>query len=160
FTDEVQIATALPGTITDFRVGDLYTGTGVVGRIAKISDGGSSVDPAWVTLPNEQGGLRGNLMIDPTGAWGGDLIAITTTGGVWRVTAAGIATKVAQVGVPIGLEIEGTTIIPNDQVLRDLDFGDTLTSPTANDSGPVFGPAPTAPAKVGLRYTAAVSAGD
>ena len=33
--------------------------------------------------------MRGSLYVDRTGVWGGDLIAVTTRGGVWRVTRDG-----------------------------------------------------------------------
>ena len=109
FTDEVKIGTART-TANGFTAGELFTGTGVAGRIARISPDGATVLNPWVTLPAEPGLMRGSLHIDRTGVWGGDLIVVTTAGGVWRVTAAGVPTKVAQ----ITTHLEGLVTVPDD----------------------------------------------
>jgi hypothetical protein len=82
FTDEVQMATAQPGQLTQFTPGDIYTSNGQPGQIAKITNNGATVINPWVTLPGETSVLRGNLGIDSTGLWGGNLIAVTTAGDV------------------------------------------------------------------------------
>ena len=109
FTDEVKIAT-VRDTLGGFTVGELFTGTGVPGVIARIASDGLSVSNPWVTLPNE-GLMRGSLYVDRTGVWGGDLIAVTTTGGVWRINSAGTATPVTS---SLGTHLEGLTTVPND----------------------------------------------
>ena len=76
------------------------------------------VDNPWIVLPGEPGLLRGSLHLDRTGVFGGDLIVVTTTGGVWRVksTAATDPTdpnavkKLAQ----IPTHLEGLNTIPDD----------------------------------------------
>ena len=50
------------------------------------------------------------MTIDRTGKFGGDLIIVTSTGGVWRVTSAGTATRIANLGTPL----EGVTTVPDD----------------------------------------------
>ena len=97
---------------TGFRVGDLYTGNGKAGQIVKITNNGNTVINPWVTLPGENGLLRGNLWIDETGVWGGNMIVSTTVGDVWEVTPSGTATELAAaVG---GADYwEGLTTIPN-----------------------------------------------
>lgn len=92
-----------------FSPGELFSGTGVPGVIARVAADGATVQNPWVTLPGETG-LEAGLFVDRTGVFGGDLIAVTTTGGVWRVTAAGLATRVAD----LGTALEGVTTIPND----------------------------------------------
>jgi YD repeat-containing protein len=113
-TDEVYIASArdeINGhSIGGFTAGEMFTGSGVGGVIVRISPDGKTVQNPWVTLPGEGGLLRGQLYIDRTGIFGGDLIIATTTGNIWRVTSSGVAKKLANVGVPP----EGLITIPND----------------------------------------------
>lgn len=113
-TDEVKIATARDdgggSSIGGFTPGELFTGTGVSGVIARIAPDGSSILNPWVSLPGETGLLRGSLYVDRTGVYGGDLIVVTTTGGVWRVSSAGAATKLAA----LGTHLEGVVTVPDD----------------------------------------------
>jgi RHS repeat-associated protein/uncharacterized repeat protein (TIGR01451 family) len=113
-TDEVYIATArdeIGGkSIGGFLAGEMFTGSGVGGVIVRISPDGTTVRNPWVQLPGEGGLLRGQLYIDRTGVFGGDLIVATTTGNIWRVTSAGVPTKLANVGVPA----EGLITLPMD----------------------------------------------
>ena len=114
FTDEIKIASVRSGPHQGgFTVGELFTGTGIGGEIARISPDGLTVQNPWVTLPEEPGGLlRGGLFQDRYGVFGGDLIVVTYTGNVWRVTSWGEATKVAGLGV----QLEGVTTVPNEPV--------------------------------------------
>ena len=104
-TDEVKIAVAQDDgagmSIGGFSAGELFSGTGV---------GGNTVANPWVALPNETGLLRGSLHVDRTGVFGGDLIVVTTTGGVWRVNSQGEPTKLAS----IPTHLEGLITVPND----------------------------------------------
>jgi PKD repeat protein len=113
-TDEVYIATVRTSTCEGgFTVGESFTGTGVAGQISRIAPGGTSAQIPWVTLPGETGLLRGGLFQDRFCAFGGDLIVVTTTGNVWRVSSAGVATKIAS-GAVDGNFLEGVTTVPND----------------------------------------------
>jgi|SRR5215218_9608228 len=94
-SDEVKIATARD-SLGGFIAGELFVGTGVAGVVARVSPSGSTVTDPWVTLPGETGLMRGSLHIDRTGQFGGDLIVVTTAGGVWRVTSLGAATQLAK----------------------------------------------------------------
>ena len=113
-TDEVYIATARDEgggkSIGGFIAGEMFTGSGVPGVIVRISPDGNTVRNPWVQLPGESGLLRGQLYIDRTGVFGGDLIIATTSGNIWRVTNAGVPTKLANVGVPP----EGLVTLPTD----------------------------------------------
>lgn len=117
-TEEVKIATARDDSggrsRGGFTPGELFTGTGVPGHIARISADGATIQNPWVVLPSETGLLRGSLYIDRTGVFDGDLIVVTTepTGNVWRVTSAGVATKLAS----LGTHLEGLTTVPNDSM--------------------------------------------
>jgi hypothetical protein len=114
-TEEVKIATARDDgggkSLGGFTPGELFTGTGVPGHIARISADGATIQNPWVTLPGETGLLRGSLHIDRTGVFGGDLIVVTTepTGNVWRVASGGVATKLAS----LGTHLEGVTTVPD-----------------------------------------------
>jgi hypothetical protein len=109
--DEIYLASPRT-TANGFIAGQVYTGDGIAGQIVRISPDGSVVNQPWVTLPGETGLLRGGLHIDTTGVWGGDLIVATTAGNVWRVNAAGVATKVGSVGS--AQTLEGVVTVPND----------------------------------------------
>jgi len=116
--EEVKIATARDdgGGMSrgGFLAGELFTGTGVAGHIARISADGANIQNPWVALPGETGLLRGSLHVDRTGIFGGDLIVVTTepAGNVWRVTSAGVSTRLAS----LGTHLEGLTTVPNDAV--------------------------------------------
>ena len=117
-TEEVKIATARDDgggrSRGGFVPGELFTGTGMLGHIARISADGATIQNPWVVLPGETGLLRGSLHIDRTGVFGGDLIVVTTepTGNVWRITSAGAATKLAS----LGTHLEGLTTVPDDSI--------------------------------------------
>jgi len=111
---EFKLATARDDgqgvSLGGFRPGELFTGTGAAGVIARLAPDGAAVQNPWVTLPGETGPVRGGLYVDRTGVFAGDLIAVTASGGVWRITAAGAATRVAS----LGARLEGVTTVPND----------------------------------------------
>lgn len=116
-TDEVKIASAKDDgggfSIGGFASGTLFTGTGIAGQVTRIAPGGTQPFGApWVILPAEPGLLRGSTYVDRTGIFGGDLIVVTTTGGVWQITSAGTSTKLAQ----INTHLEGVITVPNDPV--------------------------------------------
>jgi len=113
-TDEVYIAAARDEgggrSIGGFNAGEMFTGSGVGGVIVRISPDGTQILNPWVRLPGENGLLRGQLYIDRTGIFGGDLIVATTTGSIWRVSSTGVASRLANVGVPP----EGLITVPAD----------------------------------------------
>lgn len=94
-----------------FQPGEVVAGTSVAGIIARIVADGASIQNPWVSLPDEYGFLDGGLHIDRTGVFGGDLIAATTTGGVWRIAASGQATQI----VNLNTRLEGVVVVPDDQ---------------------------------------------
>ena len=114
-TDEIYMASAR-STANGFIAGETFTGNGSPGQVLKMSPNGLVVTTPWVNLHalfGETGLLRGGLHIDTTGVWGGDLLVATTTGNVYRITSAGVASKV---GSAPGVNIEGLVTVPNDPV--------------------------------------------
>jgi fibro-slime domain-containing protein/RHS repeat-associated protein len=108
--DEVKIATVRPGNVGGFTAGDMFSGNGIDGEILRISENGSIVDNPWVSLPGIGNGLmRGSLYVDRTGDYGGDLIAATTSGEVWRINSSSVPTLLAK----IGTHLEGVVTVPN-----------------------------------------------
>src|SRR5712691_672283 len=133
FNDEVKIATVRGGDcLGGFAVGELFTGTGVPGVIARIAPDGSVVQNPWVTLPGEPGLLRGSLFQDRYCAFDGDLLVVTTAGNVWRVSSAGAATLIASVGT----HLEGLTTVPNNPAKYGPWAGRALAG--AEDQGRVY----------------------
>ncbi len=92
-----------------FPAGELFTSTPAAGVIARVSASGATVQNPWVTLPGETGAI-GGLYLDRTGVYGGDLLAVTTTGNVWRVKSTAQSTKVAGLSTPLA----GVTSVPED----------------------------------------------
>jgi hypothetical protein len=99
-----------------FTVGDVFAGaglgTGAGSTIARISADGTTIQNPFATLPGETGLLWGGLYFDRTGNFGGDLMVLTTTGGVYRVTSAGGVTLVAR--DPQKRAFEHIITLPND----------------------------------------------
>ncbi len=93
-----------------FRPGELFSGTGVPGVIARISPDAALVQNPWVTLAGDGDQTIGGLFVDRTGVFGGDLIAVTAAGDVWRINSAGVAARIASLGTPP----EGVTTIADD----------------------------------------------
>src|SRR5437773_3691567 len=132
-TEEVKIAAVRQGSCQGgFSAGEVFTGTGVPGVIARIApDGGSVINP-WVTLPGETGLLRGSLFQDRYCAFGGDLLVVTTDGNAWRVSSAGVATRLAS----LGTHLEGLTTVPNDPAKYGPWAGHALAG--AEDQGRIY----------------------
>ncbi|HTB61660.1 MAG TPA: RHS repeat-associated core domain-containing protein [Polyangia bacterium] len=98
-----------------FLEGEMLVGTGDPGTIARVSPDGSTIEDPWVVLPGEPGLLRGQLYLDQTGLYGGDLIVTTTANNLWRVTAAGVTTKIPTTTLQGG-NLEGLVTVPADPV--------------------------------------------
>jgi hypothetical protein len=92
-----------------FKSGEVLTATGVAGVIARVAPDGSTVRGQWVTLPGETG-LPNGLYLDRAGVFAGDLVVVTTAGGIWRVKATGAAAKVAD----LGARLSGVVTVPDD----------------------------------------------
>lgn len=108
---ELKIATARDDgfgvSLAGFKPGDLFTSTDAPGVVARIASDGGSVQNPWATLSGETGFVT-SLYVDRTGIYGGDVIAVTTTGGIWRINSTGLATQVAL----LGTALTGVTTIP------------------------------------------------
>jgi RHS repeat-associated protein len=91
-----------------FQPGTLFASTGTAGVVARISADGASVQNPWVVLPDE-GQITG-LHLDRTGVFGGDLLVVTATGGVWRVSAAATPVRLAA----LDTRLAGVAVVPDD----------------------------------------------
>src|SRR5438309_3103593 len=124
FPEEVYLAIApsqncsgIGLSLGGFTVGDVFAGsgfgTGSGSTVARISANGATVQNAFATLPGETGLLWGGLYFDRTGNFGGDLLVVTTTGGVYRIkSTGGVATLVAR--DPQNRAYEHIIVLPND----------------------------------------------
>ncbi len=92
-----------------FQPGTLFTTNGAAGAVARINPDGAAVQNPWVVLPSEEGIITG-LHVDRTGVFGGDLLVATAGGGVWRVNASAVPTRLAQLGTPLA----GVAAVAND----------------------------------------------
>ena len=109
---ELRLATARDDgfgvSLAGFKPGELFTTTDTPGVVARVASDGGTVQNPWATLAGETGLVTG-LYVDRTGIYGGDVIAVTTSGGIWRINAAGVATQVAL----LGTALSGVTTIPD-----------------------------------------------
>jgi len=109
---ELKIATArddgFGASLAGFKPGDLFTSTDAPGVVARVASDGGTVQNPWATLAGETGLVTG-LYVDRTGIYGGDVIAVTTSGGIWRINSTGLATQVAL----LGTALTGVTTIPD-----------------------------------------------
>jgi hypothetical protein len=109
-TDELKLATVRSGPCQGgFATGELFTGNGKPGEVVRVSSDGSTIQDPWVRLA-DAGLLRGGLFQDRFCVAGGDLIVVTTAGGVWRIKSDGTARQLASLNV----HLEGVTTIPDD----------------------------------------------
>ncbi|MET0647941.1 MAG: hypothetical protein ABW208_15095, partial [Pyrinomonadaceae bacterium] len=114
-----------------FQPGMLFASTGAPGAVARISADGASVQNPWVALPAETGLVSG-LHLDRTGAFGGDLLVVTTAGGLWRVNSAAVPTRVAA----LNTRLAGVSVLPGDAEQYGPWAGKVLVG--AKDQGGVY----------------------
>jgi hypothetical protein len=109
-TDELKLATVRSGPCQGgFATGELFTGNGKPGEVVRVSSDGSTIQDPWVMLA-DAGLMRGGLFQDRYCVAGGDLIIVTTAGGVWRIKSDATASKLAS----LNTHLEGVTTVPND----------------------------------------------
>ena len=70
------------------------------GQIVKLSPQGAVESDPWTSLRGERG-LVTALQVDRAGAFGGDLLAGTAAGNIWRIDEGGTPAFVAATGLPI-----------------------------------------------------------
>jgi uncharacterized repeat protein (TIGR01451 family) len=99
-----------------FVAGEFFAGTQAAGAVARVSPDGRQVREAWAVLPGETGLVSG-LCADVSN---GELIAVTTRGGVWRMDAEGkarrattIVTRLAE-GEPSPVAFDDAAAAPAD----------------------------------------------
>lgn len=95
-----RVAAVQSGNVGGFVTGDAFHSNGY--WLTRITGGGKTVINPWVDLSAviDFTGMQG-LHVDRTGLYGGDLLLTTQGGQLWRVTAAGVATLVADVDSPL-----------------------------------------------------------
>jgi hypothetical protein len=72
---------------------DIYAGSEAGGSIYHITNAGAA---PTLFASGLSGGVRG-IMFDPVGSFGGDMLVTTTSGNIYRVDSAGVATSIANV---------------------------------------------------------------
>lgn len=86
-----------------FRRGEIFFGTRLPGRIARIyAETGRSYEGA-IILPGETGIVTA-LAVDETMAFGGDLIAGTSGGNIWRIDGLGASRLIARIGPEVSID--------------------------------------------------------
>ena len=105
---ELLVATARDAghglSLGGFPPGEVFVAGAAPGVIVRVATDGATLRNPWVTLPGETGAVSG-LTVDGSGTFGGDVIAVTTRGSLWRINAAGSPTKIAALAAPLGAVI-------------------------------------------------------
>lgn len=119
WSNEKHIAT-VKNTLGGFRIGEVFSGSDSEGEVMRITPQGTNVGNlgtygrGWVELEPygvSVGELYG-FYVDQSGVWGGDLIASSALGYVWRVNSNGVSTLIATLNE--AYLYEPVTTIPND----------------------------------------------
>lgn len=99
FSGEIYVSSSLG--LGGFASRNVFAGSEASNSIVQFANDGSS-QSTFVTLPNTPaGGYSGNIRgigFDPFGQYGYNMIVTTNAGNVYRVSAAGVATFLANVG--------------------------------------------------------------
>ncbi len=90
-----------------FAVGEVFLGF-ENGTIFRVSADASQISK--IKLPIEKSAIDGSLIVDQTNVFGGDLIAATGDGKLWRIDQTGNA----KLFLDLNTAIKGLVIIPND----------------------------------------------
>ena len=131
---EIKLATVKSGTcMGGFTFDQVFAGNGTPGQIMKMVTGGTTVTNPWVVLPGETGHIRG-LYQDRHCAVGGDLVVVTSAGGIWRVTSAGVPTLVTRVA----RALEGVITLPNNPTIYGPLAGRILAGDEDRVGSPTF----------------------
>jgi RHS repeat-associated protein len=103
--DGIQMTTVQAGNTAGFTVGDVFAPVAgffgpqqTDGRIVRVTNNGATVADPWVTLPLVQGQVT-ELYMDTTGAFGDNLLALTSQGEMWEIDSTGHATVLVPSGV-------------------------------------------------------------
>ncbi len=120
--DEIKLATVRT-TANGFSSGEMFFGTGTNGHIGWLAADETVSNLAWAVVTTNSAGtnflFRGSFHVDQSGMFGGDLIAVTggtseQGGEVWRVTASGTATLLADITSSSFPHLEGVIVLTND----------------------------------------------
>ncbi|HLX69591.1 MAG TPA: LamG-like jellyroll fold domain-containing protein [Verrucomicrobiae bacterium] len=137
--DEVLMCT-VRDTLGDFNIGDIFVGDvngNVTGpsKIWRITNGFTMTDlNYWINLTNNGGGVV-TAYVDRTGVWGGNLIAVTMGGEVWRINSQGQSNLVAQLQGSYSYDDGALTTIPNDSAKYGPWAGRILVGWSTTDGG-------------------------
>ena len=104
---EPRSVTSVHDNASSFELGEVFLGfddglvVGISANRTKITN---------MKLPLEKSSVSGGLLVDKTGAFGGDLMAVTGEGRIWRIDINGNKNLFIDLHTPL----KGLTIIPND----------------------------------------------
>ena len=79
-----------------YPTGDIYSSAENIGNIYHYSNAGGA--PAlFASLPSGAGGIK-QIFFDPGSGFGGNMLVSTSSGGIYKVTSAGVVTQLANIG--------------------------------------------------------------
>ena len=94
YSSEIFVSSSLG--LGGFPSRDVYAGNGAGPTITHFTNNGLSQN-LFTTLPNCNCNVRG-IVFDEVGTFGGKMLVSTSTGQIFSVTSAGVATQIANIG--------------------------------------------------------------
>lgn len=94
---------SIPKDTGRFRRGEIYFGLGAAGQIARTTPEMGRKYEILLTLPGEDGVVT-SLAVDETNVFGGELIAATSRGNVWRIDGFGTSRLIASLGREVAID--------------------------------------------------------
>src|SRR5439155_25021889 len=98
--DGAEMAVVPQGNSAGFTPGDVFLPVNINpnpnttgAQIMRLGNNGSTVTNPWVTLPNTTGAAVYQVYLDNTGVFGNKLLALTSTGQIWQISADGTTTR-------------------------------------------------------------------
>lgn len=102
---EIYVSSSLG--LGGFASRNVFAGSQNFGTVWTYANGATTTDAATVFVTGLVGGVR-SIAFDPYGAYGNNMIVATSAGYVYRVSSAGVATLLANVGA----DTEGLDFMP------------------------------------------------
>jgi RHS repeat-associated protein len=131
--DENTMEIAQPGNIGLFEPGDIFYAVAGSNQLLRVPAANpATVDKQWAVLYGDTGGIVG-MTFDTAGLFGGNLICITASGGVWSVDRFGNPARLAQLPPSA---YEAAVVLPKDSRFGPM-AGQILIS-SDDDEGNLF----------------------
>lgn len=138
--DEVRLTVVKLNTNTTFHPGDTFFAPNTNGTVGWISADGLTFSNVWLTITNELNPFAGDIYVDQTGIWGGDLLVVSGKSNaqpdenmnIWRISTNRQVSLVASIRTS---HLEGLVTLPDNPTQYGPWSGKLIT---ANENAGLF----------------------